>query len=56
MPIFWTVVASGLGVVLIELGGITYLRWLTLTIKTVFWASAISYFSLRVYSRLSGRR
>ncbi|MFH1068176.1 MAG: hypothetical protein V1794_01025 [Candidatus Glassbacteria bacterium] len=54
--IFWVVLASGLSVVLLEQGDFAHIRWISLTARTLFWTSAIAYFSLRLYGRFSGNR
>jgi len=53
--LIWLVVASGLAVVLGELLDSSLSYQLSVLSRTIFWISAIAYFSFRIYDRISRR-
>ena len=55
MIIFWLVLASGLAVVLIDQSNAGGGGVLPTVARTVFWCSAIAYFSLRIFQYVKQR-
>ena len=55
MIVFWLVLASGLAIVLIDRSNAGAGGVLPTVVRTVFWCSAIAYFSLRIFQYVKRR-
>ncbi|MBW7997795.1 MAG: hypothetical protein FVQ81_14730 [Candidatus Glassbacteria bacterium] len=56
MLIFWIMLASGVAVVLSERAGGVPGGALSIVSRTIFWCSAIAYFSIRIYQFAINRK